>query len=149
MAYYLKKDDDGKKVLYSTNIDFKGYKFKPKKNKQLIKVSSVVVVDPKMINDILSIKFNQRFKKLMKIAKYVINDEDATSTDTALVLDEVALVKSILLNRYQKFLEQEKEELFLQKLRIVENQVRMKQVMIMNQEMYYDYVEEERVGKSR
>ena len=88
MAYVLKKNED-KLSLYSTP-DFEGYKFNPKKEKTLISVNKVVVVNPGLVDNILSIKFQDKFKALLKYAQYVINDEDASSTDTAIVLDEVA-----------------------------------------------------------
>ena len=90
-----------------------------------------------MINEILTIKSNRRFKKLLTLVSAVLNDTDATDADTALALDEVQLVKEILLNRYQRFLNQEKEELFLKKLRVLENELRLKQVMINKQNMQY------------
>ena len=90
-----------------------------------------------MINEILTIKFNRRFKKLLTLVSAVLNDTDATDADTALALDEVQLVKEILLNRYQRFLNQEKEELFLKKLRVLENELRLKQVMINKQNLQY------------
>ena len=136
MAYILKQNGD-KKESFSGDIDFTGYKFNSKRSKNIIKVSNVTVVDPKMINEILTIKFNRRFKKLLTLVSAVLNDTDATDADTALALDEVQLVKEILLNRYQKFLNQEKEELFLKKLRVLENELRLKQVMINKQNMQY------------
>ena len=136
MAYILKQNSD-KKELFSGDIDFTGYKFNSKRSKNIIKVSNVTVVDPKMINEILTIKFNRRFKKLLTLVSAVLNDTDATDADTALALDEVQLVKEILLNRYQRFLNQEKEELFLKKLRVLENELRLKQVMINKQNLQY------------
>ena len=88
------------------------------------------MVNPILVDNILSIKFQDKFKALLKYAQYVVNDEDASSTDTAIVLDEVAMLKGILLNRYQKFLSKEKEMLFLQKLRLIENQIRSKDIAI-------------------
>lgn len=128
MAYILSKNDE-KLSLYSTP-NFEGCEFKPKKDKTIISVNKVLVVDKSLTDNILSIKFNDKFKALLKYAMYVINDEDATSTDTAIVLDEVAMLKGILLNRYQKFLSKEKERLFLEKLRLIENQIRSKDFAI-------------------
>ena len=88
------------------------------------------MVNPILVDNILSIKFQDKFKALLKYAQYVVNDEDASSTDTAIVLDEVAMLKGILLNRYQKFLSKEKEMLFLEKLRLIENQIRSKDIAI-------------------
>ena len=137
MKEYILKQNGDKKELFSGDIDFTGYKFNSKRSKNIIKVSNVTVVDPKMINEILTIKFNRRFKKLLTLVSAVLNDTDASDADTALALDEVQLVKEILLNRYQKFLNQEKEELFLKKLRVLENELRLKQVMITQQNMQY------------
>ena len=122
MAYILKQNGD-KKELFSGDVDFNGYKFNSKRSKNIIKVSNVTVVDPKMIN--------------VTLVSAVLNDNDATDADAALALDEVQLVKEILLNRYQKFLNQEKEELFLKKLRVLENELRLKQAMITQQNMQY------------
>ena len=79
---------------------------------------------------------------------YVINNEDATSTETAIVLDEVAMLKGILLNRYQKFLSKEKERLFLEKLRLIENQIRSKDFAI-KMHSFRSETESMHTGKSR
>lgn len=146
MAYILSKNDE-KLSLYSTP-NFEGCEFKPKKDKTIISVNKVLVVDKSLTDNILSIKFNDKFKTLLKYAMYVINDEDATSTDTAIVLDEVAMLKGILLNRYQKFLSKEKERLFLEKLRLIENQIRSKDFAI-KMHSFRSNTESMHNGKSR
>lgn len=146
MAYILSKNDE-KLSLYSTP-NFEGCEFKPKKDKTIISVNKVLVVDKSLTDNILSIKFNDKFKTLLKYAMYVINDEDATSTDTAIVLDEVAMLKGILLNRYQKFLSKEKERLLLEKLRLIENQIRSKDFAIKMHSFRSD-TESMHNGKSR
>ena len=110
-----------------------------------MQVSHITVVNPRMIDSILSVKFNKRFNKLLKYINYLLNSDDSDSGNIAIALNEVALLRGILLNRYQKFLNQEKEELFLRKLRIVENELRLKEVMILVNENSYD----EEKGKSR
>jgi len=140
MAYVLTKNDN-KMNLYSINtID--GYSFKPKNKPNVLSVNKVIVLDPKLVDSILTVKFNSRFNKLLKLVTFILNNEDTSSSDTALALDEVALLKSILLNRYQKFLSQEKELLFLQKLRLIENKLRAKEIEI-------TYLNKEEKGKSR
>lgn len=146
MAYILSKNNE-KLSLYSTP-HLEGCEFKPKKNKTIISVNKVLVVDKSLTDNILSIKFNDKFKALLKYAKYVINNEDATSTDTAIVLDEVAMLKGILLNRYQKFLSKEKERLFLEKLRLIENQIRSKDFAI-KMHGFRSETESMHTGKSR
>lgn len=111
--------------------ELEGYTFKPRLTKDsYIKVNAVTIVDRVMIDKILTMKFNKSFKKVVQLALRVINDEDADDGDVTIVLGEVELVREILLNRYQKFLNYEKEQLFLKKLRLIENELRMKQVTI-------------------
>lgn len=138
MSYVLTKNNE-KVSLYSINIK-NGYAFKPKNKANVLRVNKVIVLDPLLVDNILTIKFETRFKKLLKLVTFILNNEDATTGDTNLALDEVALLKSILLNRYQKFLSEEKELLFLQKLRILENNLRSKEFAINMK--YQEYIEE-------
>ncbi len=130
--------------------DLGGYKFKPRQgNNNLIKVNEVTIVDRVMIDKILSMKFDKSFKQLVALALRVINDEDADDAEAEIVLDEVELVRQVLLNRYQKFLSYEKEQLFLKKLRIIENEIRVKQVKIKQKAIYLEQQEEKSHGRGR
>ncbi len=146
--YFINKKHVDDSVLSMHEIE--GYKFKPKLNKDgYISVSEVTIVDKVMIDKILTIKFNKNFKKLVNIAMKVINDDDSTDDDVRIVLDEVELVREILLNKYQKFISHEKEQLFLKKLRLIENELRIKQVKIKQKAMYLEMQEEKTIGRSR
>lgn len=146
--YFINKKHVDDSVLSMHEIE--GYKFKPKLNKDgYISVSEVTIVDKVMIDKILTIKFNKNLKKLVNIAMKVINDDDSTDDDVRIVLDEVELVREILLNKYQKFISHEKEQLFLKKLRLIENELRIKQVKIKQKAMYLEMQEEKTIGRSR
>lgn len=127
MASYLIKKDDKTNSFLSQGNTFLGYKFSPKKNKdEYINVSEITVISPQLIDNVLSIKFDNQFKKLLTMALDVDQDEDASEGDAQRVLGEVELVRQIIMNRYQKFLKHSKEEIFLKKLRIIENEMRLK-----------------------
>lgn len=139
-SYLINKKSKNDSVVSIQELD--GYKFKPKMaNGKYLKVSEVTIVDRVLIDKILTIKFNKSFNKVARLAVKVINDDDATDDDAAIVLDEVELVRQILLNRYQKFLNQEKEKLFLKKLRLIENELRVKQVEIKRKAEYLELQE--------
>ena len=149
MASYLinKKHHDESVVSIH---ELEGYKFKPKPGSgNYIKVNEVTIVDKVMIDKILSMKFDKSFKQLVALALRVINDEDADDAEAEIVLDEVELLRQILLNRYQKFLSYEKEQLFLKKLRIIENEMRVKQVKIKQKAIYLEQQEEKSHGRGR
>ncbi len=147
-SYLINKKHCDDLVISIKELD--GYKFKPKSNNgKYIKVNEVTVVDRVMIDKILSMKFDKSFKQLVALALRVINDPDADDAEAEIVLDEVELVRQILLNRYQKFLSHEKEQLFLKKLRIIENEIRVKQVQIKQKAIYLEQQEEKTRGRGR
>lgn len=148
-GYAINKSHHDDSVISFHELD--GYKFKPKqKNDNYVSVNEVTIINKEMIDKILSLKFEKSFKKLVAMAMYVINDEDETDETAAIVvLDEVELVRQVLLNRYQKFLNHEKEELFLKKLRVIENEMRIKQVQIKQKAIYLEQQEEKTQGRSR
>lgn len=147
-SYLINKNHCDDSVVSISKLD--GYNFKPRSGKgNYIKVSNVKIVDKVMIDKILSMKFDKSFKQLVALALRVINDEDADETAAEVVLDEVELLRQILLNRYQKFLNHEKEQLFLKKLRLIENEMRMKQVQIKRKAVYLEQMEEKSRGRGR
>lgn len=78
---------------------------------------------------------------------HVINDDDATSDDAQIVLDEAELVKEILINRYNKYFKLEKEQLLLKKIHVIENEMRMKMVAIKQKAQYLEQQEELHRGR--
>ena len=124
-----------------------GSTFKPKNNVDSLNVSEVTIVDESLIDTILTIKFDKQFKKVVRIALKVINDDDADDSDTQFVLDEVELVREILLNKYQKYISKQKEVLFLKKLRLIENEMRLKQVAIKQKAIFLE--QEKSKGRGR
>ena len=147
-SYLINKNHCDDSVVSIKDLD--GYTFKPKKGVgNYIKVNEVKIVDKVMIDKILSIKFDKAFKQLVALALHVISDEDADESAAELVLDEVELVRQILLERYHKYLNYEKEKMFLKKLRIIENEIRVKQIKIKQKAIYLEQQEELSRGRGR
>ena len=127
-----------------------GYTFKPQiKTKIYIKVNKVNIVDRTMIDRILTAKYEKSFKQLVSLALKVLNDEDATESDTEIVLGEVELVREILQNRYEKYISYEKVQLFFKKLNVIENEIRIKQIQIKRKIMLMNMQEELNVSRGR
>ena len=147
-GYLINKSHCDDSVVSIKELD--GYTFKPKQGENnYIKVNEVKIVDKVMIEKILSMKFDRSFKQLVALALRVINDEDADDDTAMIVLDEVELVRQILLERYHKFISKEKEQLFLKKLRIIENEIRVKQIKIKQKAIYLEQQEEKSRGRGR
>lgn len=149
MASYLinKAHKDNSVVKFK---DISGYTFRPRVGKNdYIKVKEVTIVDPQMIDKILSQKFDKSFKKIVELAMIVVNNDDADEGDCELVIDQAELLREILLTRYQRYINYEKEQLFLKKLRLIENEMRMKQVQIKQKAIYLEQQEEMYRGRGR
>ena len=147
-SYLINKAHQDDSVVRFKNID--GYTFRPKVNKgDYIKVKEVTIVDPSMIDKILSQKFDKTFKKIVELAMLVVNNDDADEGDCEIVVDQAELLREILLTRYQKFINYDKEQLFLKKLRLIENEMRMKQVEIKQKAIYLEQQEEMFRGRRR
>lgn len=150
MASYLLKKCD-MIVEQALEDDLKGYTFSPNsKAKNNFKVNKITIINPKMIDGILTTKFNKKYRQLVMIVFNILqsNDEDTTEGDIIIALDEIAKLREIILNKYQKFLEHEKEEKFVKQLRILENELRAKQINIrMNIYNEMQFTEEKSRGR--
>ena len=146
--YKIDKDNKYQTVVQIRDLD--GYDFRPRNKVNQINVSKVTIIDNLMIDKILTVKFDRTFKKLIALAMRVLNDDDASDDDVRIVLDEEKLIKEILQNRYAKYIRHEKELLFLKKLKVIENEMRMKQIAIKKKAIYLEELEREHTkGRGR
>ena len=148
MSYLIKKDNKTNTITYM-QYDMKGYKFTPKSQKNAsIQVNQIVIINPQMIDKILTLKFNSTFKKLMAFVLNYLNDTSSDTTDGIYALGEIDRLKSIIFNKYQAYLSVEKQKNFLDKLAFLENQINMK-MMMAYQFMPSEYQEEQTQGRGR
>ncbi len=142
-SYLIKKDKYSGEIVYM-EYDLEGYKFNPKNDgsKPYIKVNSVTIYKPEMIDHLLSRKFQRKFDRLSEIIVRFLYNEDDDGTDEGdyfILLDEVARLKSIVDLKYKKFLKNEEYKDYIHKLTFLDNQLRQK-IAIMNYEnqLYYE-----------
>src|SRR5574344_1635510 len=125
-SYIIKKKNKNNEIVYM-EYSLPGYNFSPKKNVLYMNVKNVKIVDSNLTDIILSAKFDDYFNKLVKMAReYLNSDED--NGNSGIVLGEIDMIRGILQNKYQKFLAKEKELLFLKKLRIIEQEIKAKEL---------------------
>ena len=127
--FLVKKQNDNKEIVYM-EYSIPGYTFSPKKNLYSMSINRIKIVDDNLSDAILTYKFENSFKKLVILINNYFNDEDATSDDTSLVLDEIELIREILTKKYDKFIKENKRKLFLKKLDLLEKEVRSKELLI-------------------
>lgn len=133
-SYLVKKDKYTGEIVYM-EYDLEGYKFKPKNDgtKPYIKVDSVTIYKPEMIDSLLARKFQKKFERLSEIIMrflYQEDDEGSDEGDYFILLDEVARLKSIVDLKYKKFLQNEEYKDYMHKLAFLDNQIRQKIAII-------------------
>lgn len=124
MKYIIKKKNKFVKIA-DKELNFKGYKFKPKKSN----IKSVVVLSPKLIHVVLNTKINEMFTRLLMIVNDAFNSDD-NPAGVAIALDEIEMVRGIIRNKYAKYLTKEKLYLYLKKLELIEEEMRCKEIVL-------------------
>ena len=120
MKYVVKKKN---KVFNVIELEYpiKGYKFNTKNSD----IKSITLVHSKLINKVLDIKINDIFARLLMIVNDAFNSDD-NPAGTVIALDEITLARSIILNKYHKLLDAKKEEVYLKKLALLEQEMQEK-----------------------
>ena len=146
MTGFLIKRSDSDKEIKVMEYEKKGYDFKPKIMSSFCEINKITIFNPSMIDIILSKKIEKQFKRVAAITYDVLSsDDDESAADAVIALDDVSKLRAIILNKYQKFLDKEKEKMYIKKLRILENQLRSK---IAFERQYIESYEENK-GKGR
>ena len=134
-------------------LQIDGYKITPKwctKN-DLIAVKEITIVSKELQLNYFTMQFHIAFRKLFRKACDVIESDDATTTDTILVLDEAEKVKRILKEKYKQKLSQKEYHHMWKKVEMVEQQLREKLMFQRNRDYYLHQalVEQEEREKGR
>jgi hypothetical protein len=135
MAVYVIKRKNRNKKIVSFAYDGLGYEFKPNiKSLNLVKISNLYMMDEVLIEKILIEKMNKSFRKLTAIVLSILNDDDTTSGDVVIALDEIAKEKSAILKKYCNYLKKEEYEKMLKRLKLYEEDLKKHLICIKEQE---------------
>ena len=131
-SYILKNDDKERKVLlYKEQA---GYTFSPKKKYQ--KIKKITVLDKEMINGILEEKVSKAYNRLLKIVyQMVMAGDETTSGDVLEAYTELDRIRNILLYKYNQHLKKEFVEKYMQKLYLLELELKKVHVMELKDEI--------------
>ena len=151
MGFTIKRIEETYELI-SFNYPVKGFSYPLKKNKNNTwKIKELIIVNPDIISALISHNFDKKFQKIVELF-FSSNDyeEDSTGTSLMMALDEVAHLRTIIINKYKRYLKKEKEEEFLKKLKVLENELRVKIIdfkLIKEQSLVHNNIEEK--NKSR
>ena len=127
---YTLIEDNSKKKIETININ-DTYNFKPKNNvkkEDLASISKIVLVEPTFIEAIAKKNINKKLNILLKQVSIVLNDE--TDDEGAnYVLGELDRLEDMILSNYAKYLNSDYIKLVRNKLKILREEIKYKQMM--------------------
>lgn len=149
--FLVVKNKDSKDIKYFEYDKISGYNIKPNpklKFQDAINVNRMILINPSLIEKMVDKKIKRRFDYLINLLSVVYENEDGTGDGLQLALDEAEKFRNELCNKYRQYIKEEKFELLLKKIAILEDELYLRMQYIMNMEYFADY-EEKMEGKSR
>lgn len=118
-------DKDNNIVSGYINDNMSGFKIRPRNKVKYegIQVSRMVLVEPKLIENVLKRKIKI---KLNAYLNYLISTLDDDDDDAAFVLEDTLRYKSIIMNKYSKYLDPKYIRELLFRVRFVEEELKNK-----------------------
>ncbi len=136
MKYVIEHDQEGKR-LSNYNVNIEGLEVNPINEvpNQSLKVGSVTLVDEYLRESFIKQRINKKLDKIIKFILRVLNDEETSEDDGALVLDEINRLKGIIINKYRKYMKDSEYKTLLTKLILIEEEFKRNY----NEKTYVDY----------
>ena len=155
--FLIVKDKDNKEIKYFDYENVEGYSLKAKENAHFadcIDVNRVIIINPSFQEKIAVKKINGKFVKIINLMNFVIQNEDSDDSGDGYryALDEADRLKRELINKYNKYLSEEKLDLMIKKLEILEKELELRYKVLLNQRIQENTLSEEntlREGRSR
>ena len=106
-----------------------GVSFKPKKSEfdDMINVSKVVVINPSLIEKLVDKKCKRTLEKLIKMTGIIYEQEDEDGdVGLSFILNEMEKFRQLLDSKYKEYMDAKEYKLYLKKLEIIENEVKLR-----------------------
>mgnify|MGYP006939898146 CR=1 FL=1 len=109
---------------YTFERELDGFVITPKKGKTTneIDIKEVVIVDYELIDKHAKKAFDKKIKELTNLMLIVLNSDDSTDDGASIVLDEVSKLKSIIINKYKKYITDSLYKNYMKKIIILEEE---------------------------
>ena len=128
--FLIVKDNESKEIQYFDYDKVNGYNLYSKGNthfEDAIDVNRIIIIKPTFIEKIATKKMNQKFQKFLNMVSVVCDAEDDENGGLyQIVLDEANKLRMELINKYKKYISQEKFELMLKKIEILEEEIKLR-----------------------
>lgn len=141
--YYIYKKGNEKSIVCLDYDKIPGYRFTPKNQVEYdgIKVNKLIVINPTMIEKVLKRKIKNKLDLYLKLIMNFIEGDDSSSGSYREALDDLSKYKSIVINKYQKYLDEKYLNLLMKKIDYLEYELNRKKILL--EENYEEELERE------
>lgn len=144
--FLIVKEKNSKEIKYFDYDKLDGYNLRAKEHIRFadaVDISRMIIINPTFIDKIATKKINAKFDKLINMMSYVCEVEDETGEGYRIALDEANKLQMELINKYRKFIEEEKLELMLKKIEILSGELKLRL------DVLYNSLEQEEKSRGR
>lgn len=129
MKHYICEKEN--KDMVSCNLNYfsiDGFKIKPKNKVKYegIEVNKLTIVSPYLIENVLKRKTKRKLNAYLEFLFTTLEDDDTSSGDLGLILDDTKRYKAIIINKYSKFLDVNYIKELLLRVTFIEEELRMR-----------------------
>ena len=127
--FVVKKEAHEETITYMEYEKLKGFNVKPKDSlliEDMINVNEMIVINPGLIEKLVSKKCKRRLEKIILMLSVVYGDEASDDGAIEMVLDEMEKFKTMLRKKYKDYLKKEEYKLYLKKIEILESEARIR-----------------------
>ena len=133
--YYINRSKNNNEIIYLDFNKLKGFDFSPKNNIRYdgIVVNKMVIIKPSMIEKVLKRKIKKKLDLYLKLIIKFIESEDSDSGDSIReALNDLTRYKSIIKNKYLKYLDEKYLKLLIKKIALLEYELNNKLILCQN-----------------
>lgn len=105
-----------------------GYELTKNRKKVIngVSVNNLVIVNEKFIAKVINKRVEKKFKSLLELVASVCEEDGEPGGAMMMALNEVEKFKRLIINQYASFMKKKEIEMLDKKIKLVENEVRMK-----------------------
>ncbi len=149
--FLVVKTNDSKEIKYFEYDKISGYNIKPNPNlkfQDAINVNKMILINPSLIEKMVDKKVKRRFDYLINLLSVVYENDDETGDGLELALNEAEKFRMELINKYKQYINEEKYQLLMKKIAILEDELYLRMQFVMNKTNLLEK-EEVKEGKTR
>ena len=144
--YVLCKSNNNKELVYLNYNLSDGFKFKPRNKVEYngIKVNQMVIINQSFIEKILKRKVKRKLDSYLHFLIMLLDSSDEDPSRLMHALNDIERYRRTIINKYRKYLDKKYIELLLQKINVLERQMKEKLLLCMQKELPQEELEQER-----